>query len=894
MNTIKTKSIFIIFLLLFLCRDSQAYDPWISIDAWGLEKAVVTTEMDAVVFNVASPYWPDDENFPIQWFDPDGNEVDTGTEIAWTSKFINGIYVGHYGRMLVKGYERPPGIWMVAGDRRFAFFQIITTPALELAPQSLWELEVIDSFEAPGPFPEAIAFDGTSLWIGADQIYKLDLDGNILLSGALPYSGFEALTFDGTCFWNLQTDNNLIDKIIHKLEIKEGLVKSVLDSFSSPGPEPADLSFNGTHLWNASAVADKIYKIDTAGTIVQSFDSPGTQPTGLAYDGTYLWNADADDDRIYKMDLSEDIIDSPRSYPTDLASDGTHLWVADNLVKKIYKIDSAGNILDSFYAPGGGSSGVGGLTFDGTYLWNANWKLDKIYKLDTAGNVIDSFDSPGGWPMGLAWDGTFLWNVDYNDRKIYKLTTTGTIISSFSTPFLVYAPKGLAFDGTYLWLVNSPKRIYKLTTGGVVMDEFMSPGPSASGLAFHEAKLWHSDDVTDQLYELIVTAPVIASFDSPGTFPYGLAFDGTYLWNADSDTNTIYKLSTAGIVVSEFTSPEDDPAGLTFDGSNLWSVDMMEAKIFKHDASGTIIGSLESPDLRPSGLAYDGTAWWNADVFEDRIYRLDILKGLITTSLYVNEDPPSSNSLGIADDGTDLWVSHPKGFGKIGRFTKYDEAGLKVAFWDSPGYEPGALGFDGTHMWHADAAEGFIFKMDLNGKVTDRFDYPEFKITDMATGHNRFWAVDSSNDIIYVMNKPGRVNVGSSRGRTFTITSTGPEDLLIGSLTITGNHAGQFHLLDDTCSGQTLARETDCTFRLEFSPSVPGDMQAVLEIPSNIEVKPIPNMPLSGTGVMGCSGDSEPDGDVDGMDLANYIIDSGGISLTEFSSYFGRNDCMIE
>ena len=69
-------------------------------------------------------------------------------------------------------------------------------------------------------------------------------------------------------------------------------------------------------------------------------------------------------------------------------------------------------------------------------------------------------------------------------------------------------------------------------------------------------------------------------------------------------------------------------------------------------------------------------------------------------------------------------------------------------------------------------------------------------------------------------------------------------------------------------------------------------MQALLEIPSNIPTASIIAMPLSGTGVMACAGDYEPDGDVDGADLANYIIDSGGISLAEFANNFGRNDCM--
>jgi serine protease AprX len=40
-----------------------------------------------------------------------------------------------------------------------------------------------------------------------------------------------------------------------------------------------------------------------------------------------------------------------------------------------------------------------------------------------------------------------------------------------------------------------------------------------------------------------------------------------------------------------------------------------------------------------------------------------------------------------------------------------------------------------------------------------------------------------------------------------------------------------------------------------------------------------------------CQGDVEPDGDVDGSDLAEYISDSMGIALEDFAANFGRNDC---
>ena len=42
---------------------------------------------------------------------------------------------------------------------------------------------------------------------------------------------------------------------------------------------------------------------------------------------------------------------------------------------------------------------------------------------------------------------------------------------------------------------------------------------------------------------------------------------------------------------------------------------------------------------------------------------------------------------------------------------------------------------------------------------------------------------------------------------------------------------------------------------------------------------------------LACVGDFEPDGDVDGKDLAGYILDDGGVSLADFAANFGKSGC---
>ena len=92
----------------------------------------------------------------------------------------------------------------------------------------------------------------------------------------------------------------------------------------------------------------------------------------------------------------------------------------------------------------------------------------------------------------------------------------------------------------------------------------------------------------------------------------------------------------------------------------------------------------------------------------------------------------------------------------------------------------------------------------------------------------------------------GNVIVGSSSSaQTFTVTSTGGTNLVIGTITLTGTNASEFGKLNDNCSGKTLASSATCTIQAVFSPASTGAKSANLYIPSNA---PTLNVPLSGTG----------------------------------------------
>jgi hypothetical protein len=81
----------------------------------------------------------------------------------------------------------------------------------------------------------------------------------------------------------------------------------------------------------------------------------------------------------------------------------------------------------------------------------------------------------------------------------------------------------------------------------------------------------------------------------------------------------------------------------------------------------------------------------------------------------------------------------------------------------------------------------------------------------------------------------------SSTARIVTVTNTGTADLNIGTIAFTGSG---FTKQNDNCSNQTLAPTGNCTLEVVFQPSAAGNINATLNIPSNL---PTQTVQLSGT-----------------------------------------------
>ena len=204
----------------------------------------------------------------------------------------------------------------------------------------------------------------------------------------------------------------------------------IVNSFSTPGPNPQGLAWESTNLWIADDSTDFIYSLNpTDGAVKSFFKSPGPKPRGLTYDGEFLWNLDDSLKQIFKLNTNNGVVVDSIQLP--------------------FEIEGLGSIIDYPFL---------GLTWDGDYFWIslfAGWSSSVIRINPFNGTADSSFYCDA---EGLTFDGTYLWNVDSQDGYATGLIKKRIIPSgneiAYFRPHLYY-PTGLTFDSSYLWLADS-------------------------------------------------------------------------------------------------------------------------------------------------------------------------------------------------------------------------------------------------------------------------------------------------------------------------------------------------------------------------------------------------------------------------------------------------------
>jgi hypothetical protein len=123
----------------------------------------------------------------------------------------------------------------------------------------------------------------------------------------------------------------------------------------------------------------------------------------------------------------------------------------------------------------------------------------------------------------------------------------------------------------------------------------------------------------------------------------------------------------------------------------------------------------------------------------------------------------------------------------------------------------------------------------------------------------------------------GHLAIGSSVSQTFTISNAGKEDLVIGTLSLSGADTTEFNIRNDNCSGQTIAPSGDCSIEVLFLPSSVGSKNANLSIPSNDPDIPVLEVLLTGTGI---TNNPTPDIKANGTEGPLNITSTDNLSIT--------------
>jgi len=217
---------------------------------------------------------------------------------------------------------------------------------------------------------------------------------------------------------------------------------------------------------------------------------------------------------------------------------------------------------------------------------------------------------------------------------------------------------------------------------------------------------------------------IINSFASPGPSPQGLAWDGKNLWVSDDSTKTIYRLDPSnGKILSSFPSPGAEPKGLAWDGTHLLLLENQRAKVYRLSVSdeslGSIIssinvraamgGHLENGQVR--GLTWDGKylyicfeAGWSS-----QIVKIDV-SGTSTVFFTYTRGFPK----GLACDRKYIWNCCDAAGVRLGLVDQYKLSnGLRVNSFDTPGYYPSGLTYDGRYFWLADNGAHKIYKIEI-------------------------------------------------------------------------------------------------------------------------------------------------------------------------------------
>jgi hypothetical protein len=158
----------------------------------------------------------------------------------------------------------------------------------------LFSGEITKKITWPDAALYGLAFDGENLWLAAypHRIFKLDADGNVLVSFTFDAGAAAAMTWGAGRLWLAKKREILCIDPQASCKAGSAVVTEVIkDVFSGADTRISGIAWDGSHLLVAGP--DKIYKVTASGDVAGSYRLPPVQGNAIACDGAAIWVAHA-------------------------------------------------------------------------------------------------------------------------------------------------------------------------------------------------------------------------------------------------------------------------------------------------------------------------------------------------------------------------------------------------------------------------------------------------------------------------------------------------------------------------------------------------------------------------------------------------------------------------
>ncbi len=454
-----------------------------------------------------------------------------------------------------------------------------------------------------------------------------------------------ALAFDGTRLWV----SNANDATLQAIDPLTGIAASpIAVDFGVTA-----LAFDGERLWLANAELNIVQSVDPAtGELGQPFQV-GAYPAALAFDSVHsqLWVINRDDDTVQSIDLASGQVSEPLAVgdsPIAIIFDGARLWVANSGDGAVQAIDPATYNVGAAVSIGEFS---GALATDGAQLWVARQFGDAVDTIDPATGAVLASVAVGGYPSALLFDGTLLWVVNERDNTVQAIDPyTG----EKGTPIAVgKEDHALMFDGARLWAANVDDTVQAVDSALGLIGPPIAVGAGPAALAFDGALLWVANESDNTVQSVDPASGAVGEPIPVGNHPGALALDGAHLWVANSDDNTVQAIDLATGAIGDPIQVGARPSALLFDGARLWVANWAEDTVQAVAVSSGETGPPITVGRGPSALAFDGNKLWVANANDGTIQAVDPLGNIADAPIAVGKNP-----VALAFDGARLWVAN--------------------------------------------------------------------------------------------------------------------------------------------------------------------------------------------------------------------------------------------